>query len=163
MSDWFTKNVPEDLANRIIKIRINLGTQKQPRLIEKDFRPDLHIDYETLEQDLEAIPQIFAYWAMVYSESKAEVAKLDRIAKRRRAMVTDAILQEAKKSEMPKVSKEIFKDLVDKDDKLIEIELRLVLANRNMGKLWNIVEAMKIKAEALRSLAGFKRQEQRIT
>jgi hypothetical protein len=159
MSDWFSKNVPEDLATRIIKIRVNLGKE----IVEKDFRPDLHIDYETLEQDLEAIPQIFAYWAMVYSESKAEVAKLDRMVKRRRAMVMETILQEAKKNEMPKVSKDIFKELIEKDEKLTAIELKLLLANRNMGKLWNIVEAMKIKAEALRSLAGFKRQEQRIT
>jgi hypothetical protein len=159
MSDWFTKNVPEDLANRIIKIRVNLGKE----IVEKDFRPDLHIDYETLEQDLEAIPQIFAYWAMVYSEAKAEVAKLDRIIKRRRAVVMETILQEAKKNEMPKVSKDVMKELIEKDDKILEIESKLILANRNMGKLWNIVEAMKIKAEALRSLAGFKRQEQRIT
>jgi len=159
MSDWFSKNVPEDLANRIIKIRIKLGD----KLVEKDFRPDLHIDYETLEQDLEAIPQIFAYWAMVYSESKAEVAKLDRMVKRRRAMVTEIILHEAQNKEMPKVSREVFKDLVDKDSKLLEIEMKLILANRNTGKLWNIVDALKIKAEALRSLAGFKRQEQRLS
>ena len=158
MSDWFEQNVPEDVAKRIIRLKVDLGNNQ---IIEKDFRPDLRIDYETLEQDLETIPQAFAYWAMVYSEAKAECAKLDRIAKRRRAIITSMILEEAKSNEMPRIAEKVFRDLVEKDPKLLKIEARIILANRTMGKLWNIVEAMRIKAEALRSLAGFKRQEQR--
>jgi len=158
MNDWFSENVPEDIAKRVIKIKVDLGKGK---IIEKDFRPDLQIDYETLEHDLETIPQAFAYWAMVYSEAKAEVAKLERIAKRRRAVVTGMIVDEAKSNEMPRIAEKVFRDLVEKDPKLLEIEGRIIFANRTMGKLWNVVEAMRIKAEALRSLAGFKRQEQR--
>jgi hypothetical protein len=158
MSDWFTQNIPEDIASRVIKIKISLGKNK---FVERDFRPDLHIDYETLEQDLESMPQMYAYWAMVLSEAKAEVAKLERISKRRRAVITDTILKEAKKGDVPRVAEKVFRDLVEKDEKLLGIESRLILANRTMGKLWNIVEAMKIKSEALRSLAGFKRQEKR--
>jgi hypothetical protein len=156
MTDWFAKHIPEDIANRIIKIKVDLGGG---RIVEEDFRPHLVFDYETLEEEMETTPQMFAYWAMVYSESKAEVAKLDRIAKRRRAQITDTILQEAKEGNMPKVSREVFKDLVEKDPELLAIEAKLILANRTMGKLWNIVDAMKMKAEMLRSLAGFKRQE----
>jgi len=158
MSDWFEQNIPEDVAKRIIRLKISIGDGK---FIQRDFRPDLSIDYETLEQDLETIPQSFAYWAMVYSEAKAEVAKLERIAKRRRAIITDMILKEAKENEMPRIAEKVFRDLIEKDSKLLEIEGKIILANRTMGKLWNIVEAMRIKAEALRSLAGFKRQEQR--
>jgi len=157
MSDWFENNIPEDIADRIIKLRIYMGD----KIVERDFRPDLKIDYETLEEDLSTIPQQFAYWAMVYSEAKAEVAKLERIAKRRRAEITSTILEEAKQENMPKIAEKVFKDLVEKDKKLLAIEGKIIFANRTMGKLWNIVEALRIKSEALRSLAGFKRQEQK--
>jgi hypothetical protein len=157
MSDWFERNIPEDVADRIIKLRIHIGDS----VVERDFRPDLKIDYETLEEDLCTIPQQFAYWAMVYSEAKAEVAKLERISKRRRAEITGQILDEAKKENMPKIAEKVFRDLVEKDPQLLKIESTIIFANRTMGKLWNIVEALKIKSEAIRSLAGFKRQEQK--
>ena len=158
MSDWFEANIPEDIAKRIIRLRVDLGDNK---IVERDFRPDLKIDYETLEEDLITIPQQFAYWAMVYSEAKAEVAKLERIAKRRRAEIIDALIKEARAQEHARVAKEVFKDLAEKDPSLLKIESKIVLANRTMGKLWNLVEALRIKSEALRSLAGFKRQEQK--
>ena len=158
MSDWFEENIPEDVAKRIIRLKIDLGGGN---VVERDFRPDLRIDYETLEEDLGTIPQQFAYWAMVYSEAKAEVAKLERIAKRRKAVVIDSLIKEARKESVAKVAKDVFKDLAEMDPQLLVVEGKIVLMNRTMGKLWNIVEAMRIKSEALRSLAGFKRQEQK--
>jgi len=158
MSDWFDGNIPEDVAKRVIRLKIDLG---DGNVIQRDFRPDLRIDYETLEEDLSTIPQQFAYWAMVYSEAKAEVAKLDRMAKRRKAVVIDMLITEARKESVAKVAKDVFKDLAEMDPELLKIEGKIILMNRTMGKLWNIVEAMRIKSEALRSLAGFKRQEQR--
>lgn len=158
MNDWFDSHIPEDVAKKIIRIKVAVGDNKT---VERDFRPDLRIDYETLEEDLSTIPQQFAYWAMVYSEAKAEVAKLERIAKRRKAVVMDALIKEANKEGVTRVSREVLKDLVEQDVELIRIDGKIILMNRTMGKLWNIVEAMRIKSEALRSLAGFKRQEQR--
>jgi hypothetical protein len=156
MKDWFSENVPEDIAKRIVRIRAEIG---EDQVVDRDFRPDLAIDYETLEESLMTAPQTFAFWAMVYSEQKAYVAKLDRISKRRRAQIYDLIIEESQKKSV-KVPEKILRELVEKDDKLLEIESKLILANRTLGKLFNIVDAMKLKVEALRSLAGFKRQEQ---
>jgi hypothetical protein len=111
--------------------------------------------------DLQQTPQAFAFWAAVYSEQKAVVAKLERKAKRRRAIMYQTIIEETKKEQWPKVPEKIFKELVEKDEELLKIELSLTLANRTMGKLFNIVDAIKMKSDHLRSLAGFKREEQR--
>jgi len=158
MRDWFSENLSPEITERIIKLRVDMGDGK---IVDKDFRPDLKLDYETLEEDLEITPQVFVFWAAVYSEQKAAVARLDRKAKRRRAIAYDLIIQESRKEDWPKVPEKIFRELVEKDDELLRIESQLILANRTMGKLYNIVDAIKMKSDHLRSLAGFKRQEQR--
>jgi len=158
MKDWFSENLSEDLIKRVIRIRVDMG---EKNIVERDFRPDLKIDYETLEEDLTTTPQEFAFWAAVYSEQKATVASLDRKAKRRRAIAYEMIIQESRKEDWPKIPEKVFRELVEKDDELLRIETQLILANRTMGKLYNIVDAIKMKSDHLRSLAGFKRQEQR--
>jgi hypothetical protein len=158
MKDWFEENINPDVAKALIRLRVDLG---DGRVVERDFRPDLKIDYEMLEEDLQQTPQAFAFWAAVYSEQKAVVAKLERKAKRRRAIMYQTIIEETKKEQWPKVPEKIFKELVEKDEELLKIELSLTLANRTMGKLFNIVDAIKMKSDHLRSLAGFKREEQR--
>ena len=104
-------------------------------------------------------PQIYAFWAMVYSEQRSEVAQLDRILKRRKSEIKQTIIEEAKRRDLPKVTDKVFNDLVEKDEIILKYEMKLIMANRTMGKLYNIVEALKMKSEHLRSMAGFKRQE----
>lgn len=158
MKDWFEENINPDIAKALVRLKVDLG---DGRVIERDFRPDLKIDYETLEEDLQHTPQSFAFWATVYSEQKAVVAILERTAKRRRAILYEMIIDESRQDKWPKVPEKIFKELAEKDENLLRIELKLALANRTMGKLYNIVDAIKMKSDHLRSLAGFKRQEQR--
>lgn len=155
MSDWFSENIDDKIAKTVIRLKAIINGQQ----IERDFRPDLHIDYETLEENLMQTPQIFAFWAMVYSEQKSEVAKLERILRRRKSELKHTVIKEAKNQGLPKVTDKVFNDLVEKDETILKYESQLIIANRVMGKLYNIVEALKMKSEHLRSMAGFKRQE----
>lgn len=156
--DWFKENISEEIGAKIIRLKVWLDDDNA---VERDFRPDLIIDYEKLEEAMQTAPQAYAFWAMVYSEAKSEVAKLELMSKRRRAAIIDMLMGEAKKEGSLRIPEKIVRELAEKDEKLVLTESKLVIANRTAGKLFHIVEAMKMKAEMLRSLAGFKREELR--
>ena len=56
-------------------------------------------------------------------------------------------------------SVEQVKSIAEKDKELQKLDVKLALIQKHVGKMWHMVEALKLKAEVLRSLAGFKRQE----
>lgn len=155
MDDWFNRNIEDTIAKIVVRIKASINGQK----IDRDFRPDVHIDFEDLEENLMETPQIFAYWAMVYSEQRSEVAKIERVLKRRKSELKRQMIREAAKNEIPRVTDKTMNELIENDETVIKLEAQLILANRTAGKLYNIVEAIKMKSEHLRSLAGFKRQE----
>jgi hypothetical protein len=94
------------------------------------------------------------------SEQKMVVGVFERKIKRRRAIVAEQILNTAKAEGISLRAADI-KELIEADDILEKLEAELLIAQRSSGKLYNIVEAIKMKSEHLRSLAGFKRQELR--
>jgi hypothetical protein len=154
---WFGDHIAEDIANVLIRIRVTLGDEKS---VSRDFRPDVDIDYEDLETQLTTTPSMYAYWAMVMSEQRTAVSIIERKIKRRRAMVAKTIIETGKQDGI-KISAAEIKELIDTDDELQKLEVQFLLAQRAAGKLYHIVEAIKMKSEHLRSLAGFKRQEMR--
>lgn len=156
-NDWIDQNIPEDVIGVVVRVHVKLSGGKE---ISRDFRSDLNIDYDSLEDQLRTTPSIYAYWAMVLSEQKTVVGVLDRKIKRRRAIVADTVIKTAK-AQGTKLSATDVKELVESDEDLEKIEAEYLIAQRASGKLYHIVEAIKMKSEHLRSLAGFKRQELR--
>ena len=51
--------------------------------------------------------------------------------------------------------------LLQSDQRIVDLESKLIIANRTLSKMFAIVDAIKMKSEHLRSLAGFKKQELR--
>jgi hypothetical protein len=49
--------------------------------------------------------------------------------------------------------------MIDGDGDLVKAEAELALLQKNVGKVYHMVEAIKLRSEHSRSLAGFKRQE----
>lgn len=157
MSDWFKENLGDDIANHLFTIKVPLADGK---VAERDLRPDVTTDYDKLEIQLEDMPSIFATWAMLLAEAKKEVAALERMIKRRRGEATKLLLDEAKEQQV-KTRREDIEDLVEADEKVNELEAKLIVANRRLSKLFAATQALQMKSDNLRSLAGFKRQEQR--
>lgn len=154
--NWFDDNIGDDLSKALINIKITLlnGT------IERDVRPDILIDYEMLEEQLQNTPAIYSFWSMVLAEGKQQAATFERAVERRKGEVTKELLDEARRAGV-KLRGSDVKDLIEADDKLNNLEAKLILANKTLSKLFAVVEALRMKSEHLRSLAGFKRQEQR--
>ncbi|MEM3000683.1 MAG: hypothetical protein QXP41_00625 [Candidatus Nitrosocaldus sp.] len=150
---WFDDNLG-DIANQLIRIKMEVDG----KYIERDVKPDVIIDYEVLEDQLIETPQAFVYWGFMLAEAKKNVATIERAIAVRRGQVTKTLLEEARK-EGVKLRASDIEDLVETDEQLNQLETRLILANRTLSKLFAIVEAVKMKSEHLRSLAGFKKQE----
>ena len=165
--DWVLANVPRELINSSL-FKFNVKLQVVERLddnnkpiyktITVDMLSNIDIDYETLEESICNIPAQFAFWSAVYSEVRLGVAIAERKLKVRRAEATKAVLEEAKKSNV-KLTVDQLKSIVEADELLNKAEVSYSEIQMKAGKLYNMVEAIKMKAELTRTLAGFKKLE----
>jgi hypothetical protein len=155
-SKWFDEYIPEEVANStLFKFQVNINSQQT---IDVDIRADLEIDYAIIQSQLEDTPSEFAYWASIYSELRMQVSKIERQIKVRRGKLTDKAIKDATKSGVRLTDKQV-QAIIEADDDLIKLELQLIIANKHCGKMFYMVEAIKMKSDNLRSLAGFARQE----
>lgn len=157
MNAWFDDNIPREIADALALVRVKLASGTE---VARDFRPDVDINYDDLEEQLAKAPSAYAYWAMVFSEQKTIVGVVERRVKKRRACVAETVLSTAKSEGMTLRATDM-KELIEGDDELNRLEAELLIARRAEGKLYHIVEAIRMKSEHLRSLAGFKKQELR--
>lgn len=154
---WAEENLTGDIADFIFRIKIPVPNQNP---IERDFSADVNVDYEMLEEQLAEIPSQYAFWSTLLSEQKFTVAKIERMIARRRSAISENAIEVAKGQDS-KLTKYMLDELVEADDKMLELQTQLVSAERTLSKLFGLVEAMKMKSDSLRSLAGFKKEEMR--
>lgn len=165
LPEWINNNIPDELiSSSLFKFRItvqvyddgsNVQTQK---VIDVDMLPDLDVDMDIIEQQMQDIPSQYIYWSSIYSELRLAVAVSERNLKVRRGRATKFIQEEARKNNT-RLSVEQIKVLVESDEKLIAADLRLARAQMLAGKLWHMLKALELKHENCRSLIGLKRAE----
>lgn len=154
---WFDDYIPSEVSNStLFKFMVEIG---KDRKIEVDMRADLEIDYQIIQQQLEDAPSEFAYWAAIYSELKMNVAKLERQIKARRGELTDRAIKAAMDASIKLTDKQI-QAMIESDNGLNVLEAKLMLAQKHAGKMYFMVEAIRMKSDNIRSLAGFARNEQ---
>lgn len=146
----------DDIADIIARVRIKIGGKAR----EFDFTPDVDIDYNILEDQLAEQPAKFAYWSMLLSEQKLIVSRINHLIKVRKAAVIRRNIDAARTGGL-KIPKYELDESVELDDKFIDLYKQLIKEELTLSKLYGIVEAMKMKSDNMRSLAGFKRQEMR--
>jgi hypothetical protein len=153
---WFREHIPLDLATSNLfkfKIRLQNGT-----VCEVNLAQDIDIDFEILEEQHERIPAQYIYWAAIYSELRSAVAVLELKIKSRRHALVRRILEEYK-IKGTKLTDKQLNALVDGEPGLVKNEAELTIMQKNCGKVYHMVEAIRLRSEHSRSLAGFKRQE----
>jgi hypothetical protein len=153
---WFQEHVPLDLATSNLfkfKVKLQNGT-----VCEVNLAQDIDINFEILEDQHERIPAQYIYWAAIYSELRSAVAQLELKIKSRRHALVRRILEEFKVKGTKLTDKQL-NALVDGETGLIKSEAELTIIQRNCGKVYHMVEAIRLRSEHSRSLAGFKRQE----
>jgi len=161
---WITNNVPSELVgSTIFRFEVKLNSvnpeTKKNTIIEVDILSDLDLDYDLLEEQVQDLPAQYAFWSAVYSEARNMVAVAERAVKVRRAQAIRAVQDDARENKV-RFTAEQVKHLIEADAALVKADQKYQEFQMKAGKLYHMVEALKMKAELARSLAGFKRQEQ---
>lgn len=155
--DWISEHTPEEvLKSDLFRFNIKLPAVKEP--ITVDIANDIEINYDRLEEQMDRCPAEYIWWAAMYSEAKSMVTLLELRIKIRRGQLIVKALQEAQENSVKLTDKQLTA-IVDKDDLLLRWEIELAKMHKKVGKLWHMIQAILMKAELLRSRAGFKRQE----
>jgi len=153
---WIENNIPTALADSsmfVFKVRFLNNTEQ-----DIDILADLDIDYDLLEEHLEQIPAQYMYWAAVYSELKSATTMADIKVTKRRAALSTSTLDEFKKKGVKLTDKQLMY-VIEQDAVLIRCQAELAMAQKNTGKVYHMLEAIRMRSEHCRSLAGFKRQD----
>lgn len=151
--------MPKELVNDSTLFRFKVPLPSTGSKVQVDILYDLDLDMEILEEQMQDLPAQYAYYAAFYSELRLMVARAERSLKVRRGEAVRFTTDEAKERGT-KLSVDSIKQIVEADEKLGVADERLAKANMLCGKMYHMLEALKMKAELARSLAGFKRQEQ---
>lgn len=153
---WIENYVPPELSASVLyKFKLKLPNEQS---IDVDLRQDLDVSYEDLETQMADIPAQFMFWGSLYSEMKQMQAIFERKIKARRGIITDEAIEVAKSAGVKMTDSQI-KTIVEKDEVLNKLEENFAIVQKQVGKLWYMTEALRMKSDSLRSLAGFKKQE----
>lgn len=154
---WFAEShIPPDiLDSTIFRFQINLP---DGRTIQVDLTKDIDIDYDNLEDQMSDLPAMFTFWSCIYSELKYVVITTERRIRARRGVLYDEATTQARIHSV-KLTETQIKVIADADETLNSLEAELAMFQKHTGKLYFMVEALKMKSELVRSLAGFKRQD----
>lgn len=166
---WIDENLPEELVeSSLFRFRVKLtvnepGKEVKPgvpkkKTIEVDIIPELDLDYQILEDQMQDLPAQYAFYATVYSESKFWVSLAERALKAARGNAVRAIQTRAAQDKV-RFTAEQIKTVLEAEQDVIDADTKLQMLQMQTGKLYHMLEALRMKAELARSLAGFKRQE----
>ncbi len=166
---WIDENLPTELAtSTLFKFNVKLqATEWDPedpnkrrrKEIEVDILPDLDLDLDIIESQMQDLPAQYSFWASVYSEARLAVAVAERKLKARKAEVTKIVTQEYLKEVGKPPPEKVLMQIVEADKRLNEAEMSFQYAQMQSGKLYHMIEALKMKAELARSLLGLKKQD----
>ena len=165
---WIQENLPPELATStlfrfLVKLQATEYDAEQEKHVRKtvevDIIPDLDVDMEILEHQMADLPSQYAFWSAVYSEVRLGVAVAERKLKARKAQVTKLVADEFRREVGKTPPADVLKTVVEADPRLNEAEMNFQHAQMQAGKLYHMLEALKMKAELSRSLLGLKKQE----
>lgn len=161
---WIEANIPEELVSSSL-FRFNVTLQvpdpesnSKKREITVNILPDLDIDMEILEEQMQDIPAQYAFWSSVYSELRLAVALAERKLKVRKGEAIQAVQREMEANKT-RISVEQQKLIMEMNPPLVRADTNLAVAQKNAGKIWHMVKALEMKHEVCRSLIGLKKSE----
>lgn len=156
---WFRSNITEEVSDStLFRFSIQFMDGKNIRQVDVDMRADVGIDYTAIQQQLEDTPSEFAYWAAIYSELKMQCSAIERKIKVRRGVLAEALMKEVLQHQT-KITDKQLNTVLEGDESLAKLERLLLIIQKHTGKMYFMVEAIKMKSDNLRSLAGFARVE----
>lgn len=163
-SNWIESNVPQELIkSSLFRFEVTLrvpdpDNPKKNKRITVDILSDLDVDMDILEEQMQNLPSQYAFWSAIYSELRVAVAVAERNLKVRKGRATDEVVRRAKDAGT-KVTADQVRQIVEINPALVEADLKLANAHMIAGKIYHMLEAVKMKHEVCRSLIGIKKAE----
>ena len=161
-SNWIEANVPKELIkSSLFKFEVSLRVpdkNNKSKKITVDILSDLDVDMDILEEQMQNLPSQYAFWSAVYSELRVSVAVAERNLKVRKGKATDETVKTAKEAGT-KITADQVRQIVEINPMLVEADLKLANAHMLAGKIYHMLEAVKMKHEVCRSLIGIKKAE----
>lgn len=155
---WLYSEISEEIANNVFRVKIILENGVQ---VVRDFVVDVDIDEECLEEEIANMPSVFLFWSTLRAEQKLQVSTYEIQIKRRRGVIVDDLIKRSggDGNDKSKLRTTDIKEILEADDGLLKLQVQKSIAEKTLGKLYSIVDALQIKSENLRTLAANKRQE----
>lgn len=150
---WWTNNISSEISDIVIALNCTISGKE----IERDWTEDLSLDYESLDEDMEKIPSLLAFWSAVLAEARKQKSILEMKIDIRRSKVLDGVKHLIK--EGVKFTNQDKENLVNVDERFKALRINLIEAEVTVSKLFGIVDALKMKADNLRSFSAMKRAE----
>ncbi len=154
---WIRDNISDDIAKVAFRLKVTLENGAK---IDQDITPDISIDLDDLCDQMQELPSAYAFYSMAWAQQKFEVAKLERMVKRRRGKIVETLREEAR-LKSTKITDKSLQEMIEADDKLLEIQLKKIKAERTESKLYAVISALRMKSEMIRTISADKRQEMR--
>lgn len=149
--NWWEKEIPEEISDVLVTLRIKVNGKQ----VTRDWRKDCGVDYEKLEDDLTTMSSIYSFWTAVLSEARKNL----RIAEYKIDIRKSKIMREIKPPEGVKFTVADKESIINIDPEMAQLVVSQIELENIVQKIFGIVDSLKMKADNLRSLAGFKRAE----
>lgn len=153
MNKWWKANIEDDIAQIIIKLKAKLSGKE----IDRNWTDDLSLDYENIDDDMEKMPSILAFWSAVLAEARREKSLVEMKMDIRRAKIAESFKDLLKDG--VKLTVQDKENLVNVDSDYSKLRIKFIDIDATVSKLFGIVDAIKVKADNLRSFSAMKRTE----
>ena len=148
---WWDKEIPEEISDVLVTLRVKVNGKQ----VTRDWRKDCGVDYDKLEDDLTTMSSIYSFWTAVLAEARKNL----RVVEYQIDIRKSRVMREIKVPEGVKLTVADKENIVNIDPEMGALIVKQIELENIVQKLFGIVDSLKMKADNLRSLAGFKRAE----
>ena len=156
---WVKKNITVEVADYLFNIKVS-SLPDRIGVFQKDVKDDLAIDYDTLEDQMMEMPEVIAFWDMILASQKAKVASIETSMESLKGQIVRRLVEQGRQEKVD-IRRSDLDDMVNADEEMMAKKASFIMESRNEDKLKAVVNGLRIKADMLRSLAGFKREEKK--
>lgn len=153
---WIKDNISPEIADYLFNIKVILPDRVG--VYQKNLKADLMVDFDNLEEELQTSSEMICFFDLLLAEQKSVVAHLEHKIRLTRGTITDSIAEKWKN-----LNKEIrstdLKQIIESDEDIIKLQARINKEILVEDKLKAVINGLKIKNDNARSLAGFKKEE----
>jgi hypothetical protein len=152
---WIADNIEPGVSGYLFNIQV---VNVKGDIYQRNVIPDLEVNFDQLEEQLEATPEMIAFWDMLLAETKMNVEIIELKIRKLRGEITERMIKDSREAKYEYRYNEL-RDVITTDKSILQLEIELIRSRWKMNRVKVVVESLSRKFDALRSLSGFKKAE----